>query len=386
MPLLAYRLKSFTESLINEMNLLADQTGAINLASGFPDFDPPDELLKAAERALREGYNQYADPWGSPRLRQALAEKQTRFMGVEIDPEAHITITTGGTEAMVAVMLSICNPGDRVIVFSPYYETYGPDMLLAGAQPVFVALRPPEFNFDPDELRQAFRQGVKALVLCNPSNPSGKVFSPEELRIIASLAQEFDAFVIADEVYEHLVYPPYQHTYIASLPGMFERTISCGSLSKTYAITGWRLGYTIAAQPVTRAIRQLHDYLTLGTAAPLQEAAAVALRFPDTYYRELQAEYGRRRELFLGCLDRNGITYSRPQGAYFVLVDISPYGFDSDYDYCCWLAKDIGVAGVPGSYFFHEPVRHLVRLNFAKREETLLEAGRRLERLRRPVQ
>jgi aminotransferase len=382
MPALAHRLNSFTESVINEMNLLAEQTGAINLSSGYPDFDPPAELLEAAERALRQGYNQYAIPWGSATLRRALAEKQSRFSGMEIDPEAHITITTGGTEAMVAAMLAVCNPGERVIVFSPYYETYGPDMLLAGARPVFVPLRPPDFNFDPDELRRAFQQGVKALVLCNPSNPSGKVFSPLELQTIADLAIEFDVFVITDEVYEHLVYPPYKHTYLASLPGMFERTITCSSLSKTFAITGWRLGYTIAAPPVTAAIRKLHDYLTLGSAAPLQEAAAVGLRFPNSYYLNLQSEYGRRRDLLLGTLDRLGIGYTRPQGAYFVLVDISPFGFEDDTRFCYWLAQEIGVAGVPGSYFFHEPVRHLVRLNFAKSEATLVEAGRRLQMLR----
>jgi len=382
MPALAFRLNNFTESVINEMNLLAEQTGAINLSSGFPDFDPPAELLQAAERALRQGYNQYATPWGSATLRRALAEKQSRFSGMVIDPDAHLTITIGGTEAMVTAMLAVCNPGDRVIVFSPYYETYGPDMLLAGARPVFISLRPPEFNFDPDELRRAFQQGVKALVLCNPSNPCGKVFTPQELQTIADLAIEFDAFVITDEVYEHLVYPPHKHTYIASLPGMFERTISCSSLSKTFAITGWRLGYTIAAPKITAAIRKLHDYLTLGSAAPLQEAAAAGLRFPDSYYQGLQIEYGRRRDLFLGYLDRARIGYSRPQGAYFVLVDISPFGFANDTQFCYWLAKEIGVAGVPGSYFFHEPVRNLVRLNFAKRDETLVEAGRRLQSLR----
>lgn len=382
MPALAFRLNSFTESVINEMNLLAEQTGAINLSSGFPDFDPPAELLQAAERALRQGYNQYATPWGSATLRRALAEKQSRFSGMFIDPDAHLTITTGGTEAMVAAMLAVCNPGDRVIVFSPYYETYDPDMLLAGARPVFVPLRLPDFNFDPDELRRAFQQGVKALVLCNPSNPCGKVFTPQELQTIADLAIEFDAFVITDEVYEHLVYPPHKHTYIASLPGMFERTISCSSLSKTFAITGWRLGYTIAAPKITAAIRKLHDYLTLGSAAPLQEAAAAGLRFPDSYYQGLQIEYGRRRDLLLGYLDRAGIGYFRPQGAYFVLVDISPFSFANDTQFCYWLAEEIGVAGVPGSYFFHEPVHNLVRLNFAKRDETLVEAGRRLQSLR----
>jgi aminotransferase len=279
---------------------------------------------------------------------------------------------------MIAVMLAICNPGDKLILFSPFYENYSPDMRLAGAEPVFVSLRPPNLTFDPDELRSAFQRGVKALVLCNPSNPSGKVFSTDELNIIASLAIEYDALVIADEVYEHIVYPPHRHTYISSLPGMFERTISCSSLSKTYSVTGWRLGYVIAPQRITLAIRKLHDYLTLGTAAPLQEAAVTALRFPDSYYTDLQSGYARRREIFLKALDRAEMDYIPPQGAYFVLADISRLGFDDDRTFCYWMANELGVAGVPGSYFFHEPVKHLVRLNFAKRDETLYEVGNRL--------
>ncbi len=381
MSKLASRLDYFSDSVIGEMNVLADRIGAINLASGFPDFDPPAELLEAAQRALRDGFNQYAIPWGSPNLRRALADKQTRFMGVEIDPEEHITVTTGSTEAMMAVMLAIFNPGDKVILFSPYYENYGPDMLVAGAEPLFVSLRLPDFSLDPDELRTAFRQGARALILTNPSNPSGKVFSPHELGVIASLAQEYDAYVITDEVYEHIVYPPYRHTYIASLPGMFERTISCSSLSKTYAITGWRLGYAIAPPHITNGIRKLHDYLTLGTAAPLQEAAVTALRFPDSYYVDLLDEYTRKRDIFLSGLDAAGLSYIRPQGAYFVLVDISRFGFSDDRDFCVWVAEEIGIACVPGSYFFRQPVKHLVRLNFAKRDETLYEVNRHLARL-----
>lgn len=381
MPTPAIRLQSFTESVINQMNLLAEQHGAINLASGYPDFDPPEALLKAAEQALRSGFNQYAIPWGSPRLRQALANKLRRFMGIEIDPEEHLTVTCGGTEAMIAAILAVCNPGDRVIVFSPRYETYGPDMELAGAQPLFVPLHPPDFDFDPSELRRAFQQGVKALILCNPSNPCGKVFSPDELRLIGDLAQEYDAYVITDEVYEHIVYPPYRHTYLASLPGLFVRTISCSSLSKTYAITGWRLGYIVASPEMTRAVRKIHDYLTLGAAAPLQEAAAVALGFPDSYYHQLQVEYTQRRDLFFSLLDAAGLEYLRPQGAYFALVDISRLPFEDDTSFCYWLAEQVGVAGVPGSYFFNEPIRRYVRLNFAKSISTLSEAGFRLSKL-----
>jgi len=378
MPSTASRLKDFTESVIREMTRLAEQYDAINLSQGYPDFDPPPELLAAAERALREGYNQYSITWGSESFRSALAAKQARFMGLDLYPDENITVTCGSTEAMMAALMTVCDPADKVIVFSPFYENYGADTILSGAEPVFVALRPPDFNFDPDELRQAFQQGVKALVLCNPSNPSGKVFTKEELQFIAALAQEYDTFVITDEVYEHIVYSPHQHTYIASLPGMFARTISCSSLSKTYAITGWRLGYVIAPQEISAGIRKVHDFLTVGAPAPLQEAAVTALEFPDSYYLELQAAYAHRRDLFLGFLDEIGLAYSRPQGAYYVLVDISPFDYDDDTEFCRWMAKEIGVAAVPGSSFFREPVHHLIRLNYAKRDETLNLVGEKL--------
>lgn len=378
MPSTANRLEHFADSVINQMNILAEKHGAINLASGYPDSNPPEELLVAAEHALREGFNQYADPRGTPTLRRALADKCSRFMGIEIDAESHITVTCGGTEAMAAALLTICNPGDKVIVFSPYYETYGPDMALAGAQPVVVPLHPPQFSFDPQELVRAFATGAKALVLCNPSNPSGKVFTPQELHTIAGLAQDFDAFVITDEVYEHIVYAPHHHTYLSSLPGMFERTLSCGSLSKTYDITGWRLGYVIASPLLTDAVRKLHDYLTLCAPSPLQEAAVTALRFPDSYYSQLQAEYTRRRDSFLNSLDQAHLSYIPPQGTFFVLVDISRFGFEDDHAFCHWLAAEVGVVGVPGSYFFHEPETRYIRLNFAKSDKTMAEAGRRL--------
>jgi aminotransferase len=378
MPATASRTAFFTESVIREMTRVADQYGAINLAQGFPDFEPPEELLAAAARALKEGYNQYAVTWGSPRFRQALAEKQSRFMGLEIDPDAHITVTCGSTEAMMAALMAVCNPGERVIVFSPFYENYGADAILSGAEPVFVPLHPPDFRFDPHELRAAFQQGVKALVLCNPSNPTGRVFSREELQTIAGLAQEYDAFVITDEVYEHIVYEPNRHTYIASLPGMFERTLSCSSLSKTYAVTGWRLGYVIAPPQVSAGIRKVHDFLTVGAPAPLQEAAVTALRFPADYYHALQAAYTRRREIHLDQLRKHGFSFTVPEGAYYVLVDISDFGFSSDAEFCIWMAREIGLAAVPGSSFFHEPVDHLIRLNFAKREETLIQVEEKL--------
>jgi aspartate/methionine/tyrosine aminotransferase len=382
MPTTSRRITLFTESVIREMTRVADETGAINLAQGFPDFDPPQELVEAARRALNEGHHQYAVTWGSPRLRAALARKASRFMGLDLDPEAHITVTCGSTEAMMAALMAVCNPGERVIIFSPFYENYGADTILSGAEPLWVPLRGPEFSIDPDELRDAFRQGAKALVLCNPSNPTGKVFTRPELELIAGLAQEYDAFVITDEVYEHIVYEPHRHTYIASLPGMFARTISCSSLSKTYAITGWRLGYTIAAPEITQAIRKVHDFLTVGAPAPLQEAAATALAFPDSYYAGLQAAYTARRDLFFSYLERAGLPFNRPQGAYYVLLDISAFGFSDDDEFCRWMAKEIGVAAVPGSSFFQEPVHRLVRLNFAKREETLHAAGQRLLRLK----
>ncbi len=385
MPKIAARLEHFTESVIRDMTRVANKYNAINLSQGFPGFDPPDELVAAAKRALQEGYHQYAITWGAPNFRAALARKQQRWMGIELDPDDHIVVTCGSTEAMMSAMMTVCNPGDRVIVFSPFYENYGADTILSSAEPIYIPLRPPEFQFDRDELRRAFEQGVKALVLCNPSNPSGKVFTQDELQFIAGLAQEFDAFIITDEVYEHIVYAPHRHTYIASLPGMFERTICCSSLSKTYSITGWRLGYVISSAEVIFGVRKVHDFLTVGAAAPLQEAAVTALGLPLTYYEQLRADYTRRRDLFLGYLDQAGLRYTTPNGAYYVMIDISDFGFSDDTEFCYWMVKEIGVAAVPGSSFFHEPVNHLIRLHFAKDEGTLREVGERLARLNERV-
>ncbi len=382
MPSIATSLDYFTESVIREMTRVANKHGAINLSQGFPDFDPPVELVAAAKRALEEGYHQYAITWGSPRFREALARKQQYWMGLDLDPDAHIVVTCGSTEAMMVAMMTACNPGDKVIVFSPFYENYGADTILSGADPIYVPLHPPSFEFDPAELRRAFEQGVKALVLCNPSNPTGKVFTHKELQYIADLAREFDTFVITDEVYEHIVYAPHKHTYIASLPGMFERTISCSSLSKTYSITGWRLGYVIAAAEVIAGARKIHDFLTVGAAAPLQEAAVTALDFPHRYYEQLQLEYTSRRDCFLSYLDQAGLRYTTPQGAYYVMVDVSDFDAEDDRTFCHWLAKEIGVVAVPGSSFFKEPIKHLIRFHFAKREETLVAAGERLLRLK----
>lgn len=382
MPKTSHRTDKFTESVIRGMTRLANECGAINLSQGFPDFDPPEAVLRAAVRTAREGPHQYAVTWGAPGFRAALARKQSRFMQLPLDADANIVVTCGSTEAMMVAMMTACDPGDKVIIFSPFYENYAADAILCGAKPVHVELRPPDFCFDPVELRQAFESGAKALVLCNPSNPSGKVFTREELLAIASLAEEFDAFVLTDEVYEHIVYEPHRHTYFASLPGMFERTISCSSLSKTYSMTGWRLGYVIAAPTVINEARKVHDFLTVGAAAPLQEAAITALELPDSYYRELHALYAEKRALFLRYLDQAELRYTVPQGAYYVMIDISEFGWQNDTTFCEWMAREVGIAAVPGSSFFHEPVHHLIRLHFAKRPETLVASGERLLRVR----
>jgi aminotransferase len=382
MPSTSERTRHFTESVIRRMTRVANEYQAINLSQGFPDFDPPEELLKAAEHAGRKGPHQYAITWGALKFRQALARKQSLFMGLKLDPDAHFVVTCGSTEAMMAALMTACNPGDKVIVFSPFYENYVADTILSGAEPIYVALRPPDFAFDPDELRRAFAQKPKALILCNPSNPSGKVFTREELLFIAKLAEEYDTFVITDEVYEHILYAPHTHTYFAALPGMFERTISCSSLSKTYSITGWRLGYVIAPPAIINAVRKVHDFLTVGAAAPLQEAAVAGLELPGSYYGELQRLYTEKRDVFLNYLDRAGLTYTQPQGAYYVMVDIAEFGWADDTEFSEWLAREVGVAAVPGSSFFREPVRHLIRFHFAKQTGTLRAAGERLLTLR----
>ena len=382
MPDISKRTTSFTESVIRHMTRIANRTGAVNLSQGFPDFDPPVELQEALQRVALSGPHQYAVTWGAPAFRQALAKKQQRFMGIPIDPETNITVTCGSTEAMMAAMVAVINPGDKVIIFSPFYENYAADAILSGAEPLHVPLHAPEFTFDPAELHKAFEKRPKALILCNPGNPTGKVFTRDELMHIASLAEEFDAFVITDEVYEHIVYAPHVHTYFASLPGMFKRTISCSSLSKTYSITGWRLGYIIAPPNVIDAARKVHDFLTVGAPAPLQEAAVIALNFPDSYYSGLAADYTAKRTLFLNALDQAGLSYITPAGAYYVMVDVSEFGVKNDVEFCEWLAAEIGVAAVPGSSFFREPVHRYIRFHFAKKEATLAEAGKRLLKMR----
>jgi len=372
------RTKDFGESIIRRMTRISNQFNAVNLSQGFPDFDPPLEIQDALQKIAHAGPHQYAITWGAPNFLEALAKKQSRFMGIPIDPQKNIVVTCGSTEAMMAALMSVTNPEDKVIVFSPYYENYGADTILTGAIPIYVPLTPPSFTFDSKVLREAFEQKPKAIIICNPGNPTGKVFSKDELLEIAALAEEFDTWVIVDEVYEHIVYPPFKHTYFASLPNMFERTISCSSLSKTYSITGWRLGYIIASPKVIDTARKVHDFLTVGAAAPLQEAAVTGLEFPDSYYDELQEHYTHKRDLFLKLLDDANLNYTTPQGAYYVMVDISEFHAKSDVEFCEWMAEVVGVAAVPGSSFFKEEVNHLIRFHFAKKDETLLEAGKRL--------
>ena len=385
MPQLSDRTANFTDSVIRRMTRISNQYGAVNLSQGFPDFEPPREILDRLAEVTREDFHQYSVTWGAQNFREALAAKIRHFSGLDVDPNSELTVTCGSTEAMMAAMMSVANPGDKVIVFSPFYENYGADTILSGAEPIYVPLNPPEFNFNPEILEDAFRQKPKAIILCNPSNPSGKVFSREELVIIADLAKKYDTFVITDEVYEHILYKPNVHTYMASLPGMADRTITCNSLSKTYSITGWRLGYTQANTEITERIKKVHDFLTVGAAAPLQEAAVTGLKFGDEYYRELQQKYTEKRNLFLNGLDSLGIKHTVPQGAYYILIDISEFGYESDLEFAEVLARNVGVGTVPGSSFFREPENRYVRIHFAKKNETLNEALNRLSDMRKKI-
>lgn len=388
MPELSRRVQTFTDSVIRRMTRINDMTpGSINLSQGFPDFDPPRELLDALKEAAEHGPHQYSITFGAENFRSALAEMYTEKLGRTVDPDAEIVVTCGGTEAMMAAMMTVCNPGDKVIVFSPFYENYGADAILSGAEPIFVPLVPPEFGYDSRVLEDAFRQGVKAIILCNPSNPCGKVFTREELFEIAKLAKKYDAFVVTDEVYEYIVYEPYRHICMASLPGMYERTITCSSLSKTYSITGWRLGYLVGPENVIEGAKKVHDFLTVGAAAPLQEAAVTGLRFGKEYYEGLKELYTKKRDYFCERLKKMGLSHTVPQGSYFVMADISDFlalpkfqGW-TDMEFCEWMIRTFGVAAVPGSSFFREPVNHLIRLHFARSEETLKEAADRLEKM-----
>ncbi|MGM9536607.1 MAG: pyridoxal phosphate-dependent aminotransferase [Intestinibacter sp.] len=389
MPKLSNRVNTFTDSVIRRMTRISDKYGAINLSQGFPDFPPPKAMTDALAKIAAEGPHQYSVTFGAPNLREAIAKKQSKAFKRDIDFEKEVLVTCGGTEAMMCAMMTVCNPGDKVIVFSPFYENYGADAILSGAEPIYVPLVPPTFNFDVEVLENAFKQNPKAIILCNPSNPTGKVFTKEELMIIADLAVKYDTFVITDEVYEHLIYEPYHHTYFASLPGMYERTISTSSLSKTYSITGWRLGYLVGPEEIVECAKKVHDFLTVGAPSPLQEAAVVGLNFDESYYEELKKTYTEKRDYFLKGLDEIGLEHTTPQGTYFVLVDISKFleldqfkGMN-DLEFSEWMTKNIGVAPVPGSSFFREEVNNLIRLHFARSKETLDECLRRLSKLKK---
>ncbi len=382
---LSIRTANFTDSVIRRMTRIANKYGAVNLSQGFPDFDPPQEITEKLAEIAGKGPHQYALTWGAQNFREALAKKQEHFSGMKVNPDTEIVVTCGSTEAMMAAMMAVTNPGDKVAIFSPFYENYGADTILSGAEPIYIPLVPPAFTFDEKVLEAAFAEGAKALVLCNPSNPCGKVFTYEELKVIADLAIKYDAYVITDEVYEHIVYEPHKHVYMATLPGMRERTIMCSSLSKTYSITGWRLGYVMAPPVVIDRVKKVHDFLTVGAAAPLMEAAVTGLEFEESYYKGLQAHYTHMKELFVGGLKELGFSFTEPQGAYYVLLDVSEFGVKDDVAFCEWMAEQVGVAAVPGSSFFREDVHHLVRFHFAKKDETLQEALNRLAHLREKV-
>ena len=376
--------KLFTDSVIRRMTRIAIDCGAINLAQGFPDFDPPKAMLDRLAEVSYEGPHQYPITMGAPNFRAALARKCGRFMGRTLDPNTEIVVTIGSTEAMVDTIFALTNPGDKIIMFSPYFENYRAQAIMADCEPIFVPLVPPAFNFDANVLEDAFKQGAKAILICNPSNPSGKVFTYDELKLISELCIKYDAFAIMDEVYEHIVYEGHKHIYMNSLPGMWERTVSCSSLSKTYSITGWRLGYAIAPKPIMDRIKQYHDFNTVGAPSPLMEAAVVGLDMPDSYYKEFGDHYAHMKKLFTDGLKQIGIPFTDPQGAYFVLADIGPYlrKGESDVDFCLEMAEKVGVACVPGTSFFNENVNNIVRVHFAKKDETLYEALDRLSHLK----
>ena len=387
MPKLSDRVGTFTDSVIRRMTRICNKYGAINLSQGFPDWEPPKEMLDSLAKAAYTGPHQYAITFGAKNFRDAICAKQSKAIGREIDPEKEIVITCGSTESMMCAMMTICNPGDKVLVFSPFYENYGADAILSGASPIYVPLVPPTYDYDINLIEDGFKAGAKAIVICNPSNPCGKVFTKEELTEICNLAVKYDAYVITDEVYEHIVFDPYKHVHASGLPGMFDHVITCNSLSKTYSITGWRLGYLIGPEEVVEGARKVHDFLTVGAAAPLQEAAVQAFYLPESYYQELKEKYTRKRNRFLEALDEAGLKHNIPQGSYFVMVDISNFleleqfkGW-SDLEFCEWVIKNIGVAAVPGSSFFREPINNLIRFHFARSDEVLDEVAKRLKKM-----
>ncbi len=379
----SHKTRQFTESVIREMTRRALKVGAVNLAQGFPDFAAPVELKEAAKRAIDEEYNQYAITHGSPNFRRAIADKVRSYNGIACDPDLNVTVTCGATEAMIATMLAIINPGDEVIIFEPFYENYGPDVILAGATPRYVALRDPNFSIDQAELEAAFGPRTKAIVINTPHNPSGKVFTRAELEKIAALCRRHDTLAITDEIYEHIIFGGARHVSIASLPGMAERTVTISGLSKTYSITGWRLAYAIASERLTSAIRKVHDFLTVGAPHPLQEAGAVALRLPESFYATLTAMYERKRGALYGALMGAGLECTKPDGAYYIIAEIGQLGFADDFAAAAFMLDQVGVAAVPGSSFYHRPElgHHKLRFTFSKSDETIAAAADRLRHL-----
>lgn len=387
MKALSPKVGRFTESVIRMMTQVCDRHGGINLAQGFPDFDPPEVLREAAKRAIDSGYNQYSVTWGSPGFRRAIAKKYSRQWGMEVDAGRHVTVTCGATEAMMATLIALIEPGDEVVIFEPFYENYGPDTIISGATPKYVPLREPGYTFDPAELRAAFSPKTKAVIVNTPVNPVGRVFRREDLEQIAALAREFDAYVVTDEIYEHIIYRGLRHVPMATLPGMFERTITISGMSKTYSVTGWRIAYTISHEAISPAIRKVHDFLTVGAPAPLQEAGVVAMGLPDSYYAELAAMYDTKRALMLGILTEAGFKCHDPEGAYYIMTDIGHFGFKDDTEFALWLTKEIGVAGVPGSSFYAHRELGATKLRFAfpKQPATMEQAGERLMKIRQRI-
>jgi aminotransferase len=385
---LSDKVEYFTESVIREMTRQAMLYGAVNLAQGFPDFPAPAEVKRAAQEAIAADVNQYAITWGAKSLRNAIARQSGVWQGISVDPEKEITVCCGSTEAMISTLLAVCNAGDEVVIFEPFYENYGPDSVLSGAKPKFVKLRPPkvadgEWTFDEKELRRAFDKHTKAIILNTPNNPTGKVFTRAELELIRDLCLEFDVLAITDEIYEHILYDSTRHISIASLDGMRERTVTINGMSKTYSVTGWRVGWAVAPEKITNAIRKVHDFLTVGAPAPLQEAGAAALSLPADYYSRLAEGYRVRRDHLMPALSAAGFKCFRPRGAYYVMTDISAFGFDDDVSFAKYLVQEIGVAAVPGSSFYRNPRdgARQIRFAFCKRPETLDEASRRLSKL-----
>ncbi len=378
------KAQQFTESVIREMTRLALEHGAVNLAQGFPDFPAPAEVKEAAVAAIRADVNQYSITWGAKEMRRAVAERFERDTGLAIDPEREITVTCGATEAMISSLLAIIDPGDEVVVFEPFYENYGPDSVICGARPRYVPLRPPDWTFDPAELAAAFSERTRAIVLNTPNNPTGKVFTQTELEQIAVLCERWDAYAVSDEIYQYIVYDGAQHISIASLPAMRERSITINSMSKTYSVTGWRVGYAVGPPAVSDAIRKMHDFITVGAPAPLQEAGAVALRMPESYYAKIREEYARRRDRFLPVLEKAGFRCFKPRGAYYIMTDITDFGFPNDVEFARYMVKDIGVAVVPGSSFYSQPGAgsQQVRFCYSKTDATLDDAAEKLMRLR----